>query len=60
MKKTKNDPVVDEVRQIRRSISKRFDHDPAKLVAYYLQVQEKYRDRLVVSVARRRHTARSR
>ena len=43
------DPVVDEVREIRRRISERFDHDPARLVAYYIQMQEKYRDRMIQS-----------
>jgi hypothetical protein len=60
MKKTKGDPVIDEVRRIRRRISKRFDHDPAKLVAYYIHLQEKYRDRLVVSATRKLARARSR
>jgi hypothetical protein len=55
----KSDPVIDEVRELRRRISQRFDHDPAKLVAYYMQLQEKYRDRLVSSDSKKR-PARSR
>jgi hypothetical protein len=57
MKATKRDPVIDEVRQVRRRISQRFSHDPAKLVAYYMQLQEKYRDRLLVSAGSKRVAA---
>lgn len=46
-----NDPAVDEVREARRRISARFDHDPARLVNYYIELQDKYRDRLVSSPA---------
>lgn len=41
------DPIIDEVRETRHAISERFGHDPAKLVAYYMQMQEHFRDRLV-------------
>ena len=49
MKPKQSDPVVDEVRDIRRRISARFDHDPEKLVAYYVELQKKYQDKLVDS-----------
>src|SRR4051812_46260269 len=42
------DPVIDEIREIRHRISAMCDHDPAKLVAYLMQYQAQYRDRLVV------------
>lgn len=42
-----DDPVIDEIREIRRRISERFGHDPARLVAHYQEVQEQYRDRLI-------------
>ena len=42
-----NDPVVDEIREIRHRISVRFDHDPARLVPHYINLQEQYRDRLL-------------
>ena len=45
--KTKADPAIDEIREIRHWISERFDHDPERLVAYYMELQEKYRDRFV-------------
>ncbi|MBA3313799.1 MAG: hypothetical protein M3552_08450 [Planctomycetota bacterium] len=44
-----NDPVVDEVREVRHRISERFDHDPVRLVAYYMELQQRYRDRLIPS-----------
>jgi ribosome maturation factor RimP len=47
MKQTKNDPVIDEVREVRHRISARFDHDPSRLVAYYLEMQKQYEDRLL-------------
>jgi hypothetical protein len=47
MKNDKSDPVIDEIREIRHRISERFHHDPARLVEYYLALQEAFRDRLV-------------
>jgi hypothetical protein len=44
-----SDPVIDEVREVRHGISARFDHDPARLVAYYMKLQDQYRERLVVT-----------
>ncbi len=47
MNPTQNDPVIDEVREVRHLISERFGHDPAKLVAYYMELQKKFRNRLL-------------
>ena len=47
MSHAQSDSVIDEVREARRRISARFDHDPARLVTYYVQLQEEYRDRLL-------------
>ena len=47
MKEIRHDAPIDEVREVRRRISARFDHDPARLVAYYIKMQEEYRDRLI-------------
>jgi len=47
MKQSKPDPAIDEVREIRHRISERFGHDPERLVAYYMELQEKHRDRFV-------------
>ncbi|MEW5930785.1 MAG: hypothetical protein AB1941_25270 [Gemmatimonadota bacterium] len=46
-KKTPSDPVIEEVREVRHRISARFDHDPARLVAYYMELQQQYQDRLL-------------
>jgi ribosome maturation factor RimP len=43
------DPVIDEIREVRRRISARFDDDPERLVAYYMEVQKQYGDRLLDS-----------
>ena len=39
--------MIDEIREVRRRISARFDHDPARLVAYYMQLQEQHKGRLL-------------
>jgi len=49
MKQTDVDPVIDEIREARRRISARVDHSPARLVDYYIRLQEQYRERLVPS-----------
>lgn len=49
MNQAQDDPVIDEIREVRHRISARFNHDPAQLVAYYSQLQEEYRDRLLES-----------
>lgn len=47
MRQRDSDPVIDEVREVRHRISARFDHDPSRLVAYYMELQEQYKDRLI-------------
>lgn len=47
MKEMKGDPVIDEIREVRRRISARFDHNPSKLVAHYMEMQKQRQDRLV-------------
>ena len=41
------DDVIDEIRAIRHRISEQFGHDPARLVAHYMERQEHHRDRLL-------------
>jgi len=45
------DPPIDEIREIRHQISAKFDHDPAKLVAYLMEYQQQFRDRLIYDPA---------
>ncbi len=47
MAPNRHDPVTDEIREVRHRISARFDHDPARLVAYYMELQKQYEDRLI-------------
>ncbi len=39
--------VIAEVRAVRHEISARFDHDPYRLVAYYMEQQKEHPERLV-------------
>lgn len=47
MNQEDSDPVIDEVRQVRQRISARFDHDPERLIAYYIELQKRHQDRLI-------------
>ena len=42
-----SDPVIEEVREVRHQISARVGHDPARLVAYYIELQRQYLGRLI-------------
>ena len=47
MKQNPSDPVIDEIREVRHRISARFGHDPTQLVAFYMEMQKQYQDRLI-------------
>ena len=47
MKQHLTDPVIDEIREVRHRISARFEHDPAQLAAFYMEMQKRYQDRLI-------------
>lgn len=49
MTQDRNDPVIDEIREVRTRISARVDHDPVRLVAYYMKLQQQHRDRLIAT-----------
>ncbi|HEY0019945.1 MAG TPA: hypothetical protein VGC13_26835 [Longimicrobium sp.] len=51
---TAADDAIEEVREIRRKISEQFDHDPVRLVEYYMEVQKQYADRLADPRIRRK------
>jgi hypothetical protein len=42
-----SDPLIDEIREVRRRISERFGHDPRKLVEHYMELQKRHADRLI-------------
>lgn len=39
--------VIARVREARHRISARFDHDPFRLVAHYIERQQQHQDRLI-------------
>ncbi len=47
MKQNLSDSVIDEIREVRHCISARFGHDPTRLVAFYMEMQKQYQDRLI-------------
>ena len=42
-----DDPVIQRVRAARHRISEKCDHDPTKLVEYYIEQQKRFEDRLL-------------
>ena len=44
--KTKHDDGLEWLREIRRKLAARFDHDPRKAATYYQKMQRRYSDRL--------------
>jgi hypothetical protein len=47
MTQDRTDSVIDEIREVRRRISARFDNDPVRLVAHYIKLQEQHGERLI-------------
>jgi hypothetical protein len=43
----KDDPTIERIREARHRISARHSHDPQKIVEYYLELQKKYKQRLL-------------
>lgn len=42
-----NEPVLDEIRRVRHAISAKINHDPHRIVAYYAELQQKYKEQVV-------------
>jgi len=42
-----SDPVIDEVRSVRRKISAAYGHDVRKMIADHMKQQARYADRLI-------------
>ncbi len=59
MEQNLSDPVIDEIREVRHRISARFAHDPAQLVAYYVELQKQYQDRLIETTKQAERTNQS-
>ena len=45
--KQKDDPTIERIRETRHRISAAHNHDPQKIVEYYLELQKKYKQRLL-------------
>ena len=43
----KDDPTILRIRKARHQISKRFNHNPKKLIEYYIKLQKRHQDRLI-------------
>ena len=43
------EPTLIRIRQVRQEISEQFGDDPDRLVAHYIDLQQRHRDRLVPS-----------
>lgn len=39
--KIKDDPAIDQIREIRHQISAEFEHDPRRVLAYYSEFEAK-------------------
>lgn len=44
----KDDPTIERIRKVRREISAAHGHDPARLIRYYIGLQERYKQRMRV------------
>jgi len=42
-----SDPVIDEVRSVRRKISASYGHDAGKMIADHMKQQQRYANRLI-------------
>jgi len=47
MSQIPRDPVIEEIREVRHQISERFDHDPKRLLEYYMRLQEEHKHRFI-------------
>ena len=47
MNESQGDAVIAEIRAVRHRISEQAGHDPARLVAYYMELQRQCQDRLI-------------
>jgi hypothetical protein len=47
MMQDRSDPVIAEIRDVRQRISARFDNDPVRLVAHYIELQRQHAGRLI-------------
>ncbi len=54
--KIKDDPAIDQIREIRHQISAEFGHDPRRVLAYYSEFEAKLLRERAINVKKRRTT----
>jgi hypothetical protein len=47
VKPVKDDPTIQRIRDARHRISEQNGHDPRRIVQYYIEIQKKYKDRII-------------
>jgi hypothetical protein len=43
----KQDVVIARIREVRHRISEQYGHDPQRIIAYYLELQQQFTERLL-------------
>ena len=43
----KEDPAIEIIRETRKQISEKHNNNPQQIVSYYMELQKKYKDRLI-------------
>ena len=43
----KDDPTIEKIREVRHKISEQHQHDPEQVIRYYMQLQQRYKDRFL-------------
>lgn len=41
------DPTLDAIRRVRKTLSAEFEHDPARLLKHYQELQARYQGRVI-------------
>lgn len=49
--KDKPDAAIAQIRQVRHRISEQLSHDPRQIIAYYMELQQQYAERLLFTEA---------
>ncbi len=51
------DQTINRIREARHRISEACDHDPRKLVKYYMKLQERHKERLIQTTENQKEPA---
>lgn len=51
--KVKDDPAIEQIRDVRHRISAEFGHDTKRLIDHYRELEKKYADRLIMEPIRK-------